>query len=258
MILSSPHTDTPLHRYLEAAQSLFETVTLVFTSSLDAHHFFLQQPQHRHRFLPHLRNLELSLTHTNDHLYLTKIPSPPATPGSNDAPPTTTTTTPPAAVILHDSPSTTTTTTTTTVSPPPSSTHPRSNSTTATNHVCFNMFCRVSMFGSTLWQTLLLQGVRTAAPKLRDLDINIGGRISRTVILDVFGTVEEDEEEEPSVSGSGSEGRGGIQSGGGGDLKERGVWEVPGRLAVGFAFGGRGYLQVGGKMVRLDAEGAAA
>ena len=72
------------------------------------------------------------------------------------------------------------------------------------------------------------------------------------MILDLFGTVEEDEEEEEgSVSNLNSEG--GASNGSG----KGEVWEVPGKLKVGFAFGGRGYVQVGGRMVRVEGEGVA-
>jgi hypothetical protein len=68
-----------MNRYIEAACHFFETVTPVFTTSLDAHRFFVEQP---HRLLARLRHLELSLTHSGDHLYLAGVQHPrPLVPG---------------------------------------------------------------------------------------------------------------------------------------------------------------------------------
>lgn len=224
---------TKPHRYLEAAQSFFETVTLVFTSSLDAHRFFMQQP---HRFLPYLRHLELSLTHPNDHLYLTRIehdePYLPRTPDPNHPVGPNS-----AAIVLHDNHHDGLENVNLTVPLPHGD-----------EHICFNMWCRVNMFGGDLWRALLLHGVRAAAPRLRDLSVNLGGRIKRNVILDPFGTIEEDEEGEEDSSIVGGVLQAALQPD---------FWVLPGKLAVMFAFGDRkkAYKQVGTKMARMEMEG---
>ncbi|KAK0719397.1 hypothetical protein B0H67DRAFT_681520 [Lasiosphaeris hirsuta] len=56
--------------YWEAMASLFENVTPIFTSSEDAHRFFIQKP---HPFLGHIRSLEFSFTNSNDHLFLAQV-----------------------------------------------------------------------------------------------------------------------------------------------------------------------------------------
>ncbi|KAK0620689.1 hypothetical protein B0T14DRAFT_521958 [Immersiella caudata] len=56
--------------YWESISSLFETVTPVFTSSEDAHRFFIQRP---HPFLSSIRTLEFSFTNPNDHLFLAQV-----------------------------------------------------------------------------------------------------------------------------------------------------------------------------------------
>jgi hypothetical protein len=70
---SSPNTaftHLTLGRYWESIASLFETVTPVFTSSEDAHRFFIQRP---HPFLSNIRTLEFSFTNPNDHLFLAQV-----------------------------------------------------------------------------------------------------------------------------------------------------------------------------------------
>ncbi|KAK3353732.1 hypothetical protein B0T25DRAFT_456652 [Lasiosphaeria hispida] len=56
--------------YWEAIASLFENVTPIFTTSEDAHRFFIQKP---HPFLGHIRSLEFSFTNSNDHLFLAQV-----------------------------------------------------------------------------------------------------------------------------------------------------------------------------------------
>jgi hypothetical protein len=238
-------------RYLEAAQSLFETVTLVFTSSADAHQFFAAQP--RHPFLPHLRSLELSIAYTNDHLFLSKIlhdnpprpstggsdlnPDNAATPGENDASSSA------AAAAPAD----------------------RDPSSDSKSKVCFSLVCRLDLFGAELWP-FLMKGIRTAAPHLRDLGVEIGGRIERSAILDSFGVVDEDE---PAGGGgdelSGGPRRDGEEEAGRSEMGDKiaaaleatelgETWTLPGRLVVVFSGGSvkNGYIQAGKRMARLD------
>ncbi|KAK4040648.1 hypothetical protein C8A01DRAFT_35301 [Parachaetomium inaequale] len=65
--------------YFEGVCEFFETVTPVFTTSLDAHRFFLERP---HPLLHCLLHLELNLTHSRDHPYLPGVEHPqPLLPG---------------------------------------------------------------------------------------------------------------------------------------------------------------------------------
>lgn len=66
-------------RYFESIISFLENVTLVFTSTEDAHRFFIGNPQ---PYLDRLRHLELSFCNPNDHLFLLpSSPSPTPVPG---------------------------------------------------------------------------------------------------------------------------------------------------------------------------------
>ncbi|KAK4121527.1 hypothetical protein N657DRAFT_673336 [Parathielavia appendiculata] len=265
--------------YLESAQSLFETVTLVFTSSTDAHQFFMVRP---HPFLAHLRNLELSIAYTNDHLFLSRVlhdnPPRPSTSGShvnNDNTGTITTTTATITTTNDDaSPrgASVDTNTAATVHEPMARADVVRDLRPRPNSICFNLVCRLDRFGAELWP-YLIKGIRAAAPKLRELDVEIGGRIARDGILGSFGFVEK--EEDGPVNG--------VVAGGGGDEWEEGGatlgmreerrhaaafdngkaegeevsrWTLPGRLVVVFSGASvkEGYVQAGKEMVRMQTE----
>ena len=57
-------------RYWEAVVSIFNNVTLVFTSSEDAYRFFIHN---KHPFAAAIRSLELHFTNPNDHLFLSQV-----------------------------------------------------------------------------------------------------------------------------------------------------------------------------------------
>ncbi|KAK4098164.1 hypothetical protein N658DRAFT_561306 [Parathielavia hyrcaniae] len=269
--------------YLEAAQSLFETVTLVFTSSTDAHHFFMARRPQPHPFLPRLRHLELSLAYTNDHLFLSRVlhdnPPRPSTGGShqdvNDNHDDDDDDAWPSAGIVND-----------TLSRADmgqvqvrdarhsmARTRPRTRPTS----VCFNLVCKLDRFGAELWP-FLVGGIRAAAPMLRELDVEIGGRIERGGILGSFGVVV-DEEAEAEAEAEGD----GMGVGGSGEGWDRGEvlgmgmreegsaaavedvkwkaeegrlsrWILPGRLVVVFSGGTvkEGYVQAGKGLVRVE------
>lgn len=67
-------TQLTINRYTEAIASLMSNITLILTSSEDAHRFFIQQP---HPWVDHVRSLEFNFTHL-DHLYLHNSVSCPA------------------------------------------------------------------------------------------------------------------------------------------------------------------------------------
>ncbi|KAK4237695.1 hypothetical protein C8A03DRAFT_34315 [Achaetomium macrosporum] len=228
--------------YTEAMPSFLENVTLVFTSSVDAHRFFLQHPRQPPPFFAeHMRHLELSFTNNNDHLYLTRIshedtvPPPPAAwsiasvggdiydtqgPGSSTS-----------MEIAH--------------APPPGLTSS-----------CFYHFCRINLFGTELWKELM-RGVRKAAPKLRNLEVTFSGRIDERKVFESF------------VGGSSSSRRSNIsvevgqQEGatpgtGGGDTTVHVVvqqprWKLPGKLRVVFVLDKHCYVQQGTRIVRVPA-----
>ncbi|GAB1318425.1 hypothetical protein MFIFM68171_08635 [Madurella fahalii] len=192
--------------YLEAIVSFFENVTPVFTFSVDAHRFFIQRP---HSFLEDLRSLELSFTNPNDHLYLTKrgedTVAPPVETGTDDD----------NSVLLH-------------MLARPA---PRALGCTAES-------CPPSSitFGEKLWRTLL-QGVKDAAPNVRDMNVTLAGRISRDAILAGFGEFEKHEGTTPELLDGESAPE---------------VWKLPGKLAVTFKPDGETYVQEGSKMIRQD------
>ncbi|KAK4152988.1 hypothetical protein C8A00DRAFT_15764 [Chaetomidium leptoderma] len=228
--------------YLESVHSLFESFTPIFTNSLDVHKFFIQKP---HPFIAHLRNLELSLTHHNDHLYMTKK--------QHDEPPVprarATTTT--AAGTSNDASSSLLLTTvtahanntgTTTTTPP----------TNSSSRVCFLAHCGIDLFRSKLWKELV-HGIRSAAPGLRNTDVHLGGYIravDRARFLAPFGVAATVADLEAGADDDDDDDDDG-------ELEEDEVWRLPGMLAVMFSNGsmpgdGTGYVQVGRKMVVLE------
>ncbi|KAK3904499.1 hypothetical protein C8A05DRAFT_13627 [Staphylotrichum tortipilum] len=234
--------------YLEAAQSFFEEVTLVFTTSTDAHAFFLQRPP---PMVHHLRHLELSFTHTNDHLYLTKIVHDPGTvPGGRAA------LTPGGAPLMLATAAQVASTRARALArlarrnnnPAAASFHdhaiaavsmhhavPQSDPHRGGGHECLDLFCRVDLFGEELWRALA-RGMRRVATGLREMEITVAGRIPRNKILDVFGAVAEDERQ------------------GWGGVGPEGYWVLPGRLVARFTHWQRDYRQEGKKMVRIGGE----
>jgi len=57
-------------RYVETIQSFFETTTLCFGGSEDAHAFLVRRP---HPYQSAIRSLELNYSHHQDHLFLISI-----------------------------------------------------------------------------------------------------------------------------------------------------------------------------------------
>ncbi|KAL2015249.1 hypothetical protein VTK56DRAFT_5946 [Thermocarpiscus australiensis] len=204
--------------YLEAIVSFFENVTPIFTSSVDAHRFFIQRP---HSFLDSLRSLELSFSNPNDHLYLSKVWREDAVSEQPDE----------GSHADGNAPTTSRT------DLPGSAAEP-AEPETAPAHACIAVLCQINVFGQQLWADVL-RGVQATSPNLRDLEVTIGGRISRHKILGGFGHCEDDAAAEPSRD----------EEGGGGD-QPPGVWELPGKLAVTFKMDGQLYVQEGSKMVR--------
>jgi hypothetical protein len=108
-----------------------------------------------------------------------------------------------------------------------------------------------------------MKEIRTAAPHLKDLDVEIGGRIERSVILDSFGVVEDDEPSgDPS---SGGTRRDGEEARGTSEMADKtaavleavecgNVWTLPGKLVVVFSGGTakQGYIQAGKRMESLE------
>lgn len=96
-----------------------------------------------------------------------------------------------------------------------------------------HVFSRIEVFGPEMWAGLV-QGLRAATPGLRDLDIVIGGRLQRDLVLDAFGGSGPDGECEAELT----------------DQKEESGWAIPGKVEVMFTTEGlRRYLQHGRKMV---------
>lgn len=101
--------------YFESISYLFETIKPVFTSSEDAHRFFIHNP---HPFLSSIRSLEFSFTNPNDHLFLAQVQRPAATLGDSKT-----------------------------------ETQPSSGSTQSISHA--SIPCRLEVFGPTLWADLV-------------------------------------------------------------------------------------------------------
>jgi len=57
-------------RYIETIQSFFETTTLCFAGSEDAHRFLVQSP---HPYQGAIRSLDFNFSHHKDHLFLISI-----------------------------------------------------------------------------------------------------------------------------------------------------------------------------------------
>ena len=132
------------------------------------------------------------------------------------------------------------------------------------------MLCHSTIFGAQLWDDVL-RAVRAACPRLRDLDVTIGGRIARARVLGRFGRCEDEggeqdedgpwegglpdgsgEAREAEKPGRADEGAGlNLMGEGGGD---QGVWKLPGKVSVRFKFGNARFVQEGGRMVRLVEE----
>jgi hypothetical protein len=209
----------------------------------------------RHPFLPHLRSLELSIAYTNDHLFLSKIlhdnPPRPSTGGSDLGPDNAA-----APSEPNDSP------TTAGAAAPVASPEGQDPITDSKSKVCFSLVCRLDLFGDELWP-FLMKEVRTAAPHLKDLDVEIGGRIERSAILDSFGVVEDDE---PSGDhSSGGTRRDGEEARAASHMADKtapaleavecgNVWTLPGKLVVVFSGGTvkQGYIQAGKRMESLE------
>ncbi|AEO67323.1 uncharacterized protein THITE_2129247 [Thermothielavioides terrestris NRRL 8126] len=259
--------------YVETMQSFLENVTLVFTSSLDAHQFFVNQ----HLDLAHLRCLELSFTNNNDHLYLTKIvhddPIPPVTADSNDDDGDVTS---PFAAANQAS---------TSAAAAANGNHNSNNNGNGNlgtgplpaSSSCPDIICHVDLFGMELWHALL-RGVRRAAPKLRDLDVTASGRIDRRKVLECFGGSDDVVEgsggpplqqfpfqhllpphlqpQHPvaAQSSSQAQAQGQDQPDLQGSVDGDGVWQLPGKLAVSFGTAGPNYVQRDQKMVQVPVE----
>ncbi|KAK0741519.1 hypothetical protein B0T18DRAFT_330745 [Schizothecium vesticola] len=95
-----------------------------------------------------------------------------------------------------------------------------------------HVFSRIEVFGPKMWAELL-QGLQAATPGLRDLDIVIGGRLQRDLVLDAFGGSGPDGDVQDQLT----------------DQKEESGWAIPGRVEVMFTTDGLRYLQHGRKMV---------
>ncbi|KAJ4285938.1 hypothetical protein N0V88_008213 [Collariella sp. IMI 366227] len=200
-------------KYIESLPSFLEHVTLVFTTSLDAHHFFVQRP---HPFLAHLRHLEFCFCHSYDHLFLTKTlhsevgPDGGRRDGEEDGDG--------AAVegimvnyVNHVA--------------------------GARESVCTQARCDVDLFGGAFWLDLM-KGLWAVAPGLRDLDVTIGGSIRHWKIMRVFGECE-------GGYVDGGEGEELVR------VADEDVWELPGKVLVRFPLGGQEYVQQGRKVVKL-------
>lgn len=121
-------------------------------------------------------------------------------------------------------------------------------------------FARIT--GPDVWD-VLVRGIRAAAPGLRALDVNIGGRIDQARILAVFGGVvaapaggDQDDDDTPATAAAGEGSAQGSAAAVATALpgSGRGVWELPGGLVILFTQGNvtTGYMQVGKKMVGMD------
>ncbi|KAK4129867.1 hypothetical protein BT67DRAFT_266875 [Trichocladium antarcticum] len=198
--------------HVEAQTSFYNAVTLIFTSSLDAHAFFHRAPP---LFLGHLRALELGFTNPNDHLYLARVfPAIPV--GDTDA-----------DTDTDDGPDRAA------AAPAPGG----SNGDLATGAARHR-----AMFGPALWAEMA-RAVRARCPGLRGLDVMLGGAIDQGAVLAGFGGV-------GGGDGEMGGGRGGVASGELGTTED-GPWVLNGRLAVTFKMPAReGYVQERGRMVR--------
>lgn len=206
---------------------------------MDAHRFFVERP-HPHPFLAQLRNLELSLTPNTDRLFLTPIARPaittPAAAGPADGTATT-------AVDL----------------PSPGAAAASGDSSANDNHRA--MASRfASIAGPDVWD-VLVRGIRAAAPGLRALDVNIGGRTDQARILAVFGDVvaaptggDQDDAAATTAAATaeGSSAAAAAATALAGPCRD--VWELPGGAVVLFTQGNvtTGYMQVGKNMVGMD------
>jgi len=144
--------------YWEAVQSLFENIKPIFTSSEDAHRFFIQIP---HPYAGAIRSLEFSFTNPHDHLFLKRIKrentaTEPINKNGEDAAE--------GGDILN----------------------PADAGPGASNHGCMTVPCRIEVFGQELWEEIV-DAVQDKAHHLKDLHVTIGGSISRDAILSKFG-----------------------------------------------------------------------
>lgn len=232
-------------RYWEAITSFFENVTPIFTSSKDAHRFFVLHP---HPFASHIRTLELNFTDQNDHLFLQQIQHPDAE-GGEDA----------AAVEDHGAGGSATQV---------ASGDEQGESSTAAapiDHSCSTPRCCLNLFGQQLLDQIL-DGIQEQIPGLKDLAITITGRMDHGPILDRFAYLREDEHVSSTPAGPASgqkednainpcratEKPGSVPPLGQDDaVSTRKKWALPGDVNIKFeAEGMRHTIHRGGKLVR--------
>ncbi|KAM7193682.1 hypothetical protein V8F20_008319 [Naviculisporaceae sp. PSN 640] len=160
--------------YWEAISSFFENVTPIFTSSKDAHRFFVLHP---HPFAGHIRTLELNFTDQNDHLFLQQIAQPDVEGGEIDE----------IGDAEIQGMGEVETDRATGDEPGESSAM-----ATASNHLCSTPRCCLNLFGQQLLDQIL-DGIQEQIPGLKDLAITITGRMDHGPILDRFAYLREEE-----------------------------------------------------------------
>ncbi|KAM7216991.1 hypothetical protein V8F06_007630 [Rhypophila decipiens] len=218
--------------YWETIASCFENITPIFTSSKDAHRFFVLHP---HPFASHIRTLELNFTDQNDHLFLQQIQHADLEGAEN-------------MNMIQDDTEGGSTGSEVIGEPGESST-----ATTPISHQCSTPRCCLNLFGQQLLDQIL-DGIQAQIPSLKDLALTITGRMDHGPILDRFAYSPEEEaapgQEDEAMETASEELN--IYAAVTTSHKK---WELPGDVNIKFEAEGLRYLiHKGGKLIckRMD------